>query len=51
MKIRFANAYWPNAIGAIGVMLAIALIARSCADVAIENQKTRQIEIQNVHNK
>lgn len=46
MKITFANAYWPNAIGAIGVAFATAFALRGCSNIMIEREKTEQIKIQ-----
>lgn len=45
MKIRFENSYWPNSIGFIGFMFALALMVKSCNDWQIEKEKTKQIEI------
>lgn len=47
MKIRIENSYWANAIGFIGFMLALALMVHSCSEVLIEQEKTKQQEIQN----
>lgn len=46
MKVTFQNSYWPNAIGFIGFVFAIALMVKSCNSVLIEEQKTKQLEMQ-----
>lgn len=46
MKVTFENSYWPNAVGLIGCMLALALMVRSCSDVLIEKEKTKQKELE-----
>jgi len=46
MKITFANSYWPNSIGFIGFMLALALMVKSCNSVHIEQEKTKQKELE-----
>lgn len=51
MKIKFENSYWPNAIGMIGVAFAIAFALRGCANIMVEKEKTKQIEIQHNYDK
>lgn len=45
MKIKFESSYWPNAVGFIGFMFAITFMVRSCNDLHVEKEKTKQIEI------
>lgn len=48
MRIKFENAYWPNAVGFVGFMFALALMVRSCNELHIEKEKTKQKELENL---
>ena len=40
------HSYWSNAIAIIGVAFAIAFALRGCSNTWIEQEKTKQLEIQ-----
>ena len=43
------HAYWANAVGFIALFALLAVIAKSCDNLLIEKEKTKQIEI--IHGK